>query len=933
MSVIGDTTNKNDIIVATESSEDSINAGNGSDIIDGGYGDDTIFGGNGKDLLFGGLGSDYIYGGNGMDVVYGGAGDDVIHGGDGTATGDNGPDIIYGDGYDGIRRNADGSAYVTADGGLVFGSYDPDGKFVEGAGAFDVGSDLIYGGNGAETIYGDNGLADSVGNPEIAAPGGNDAIFGGNGADHIHGEGGNDVIAGESGGDTLSGGTGDDSFVYHATAAASDSGAAASDLITDFARGEDKIDLRPLLDTTDLEWGGTTPTPNGVWYEHDLVNAVTYVYADVTGADGNGTTVTPELIIRVTGIHDLAPDDFLGVVNQAPEAQNVHVTGDEDATILVTLSGTDADGDVASFMLLTLPQHGSLYTDGDFSEEALTDTPYANASFFFVPDQDFAGEVSFQYTVVDNQGAADGTPAEARITVNAIDDPLTTLGTAIDGYIVGATVFADENNDKVLDAGEASTTTGANGQFSLVGGNGPLVLIGGTDMSTGLPFAGILTAPEGSTVVTPLTTLIAALAELTGDVSVAENQIAASLGLTPPEGQSLTTYDPVQDAFAGDPYALAIYSAGVQIQNTIVLAAAATGTSIDATAEAVVRALAATIDDLETGGTVELADTQVIDDLVSAADPTGTLDLAAAVDVIAAINDAVATGATLEEVVKAAVVAQSEEAGTAAGSDDPSTFIGALDLTIANAEVGIVAGVQPGGVGTTGADSVVGGDGNDALDGQAGNDTLIGAAGNDYLFGGTGRDLLEGRDGDDQLFGGSENDTLVGGAGADVLDGGENPGGVRPDRDTVDYSLEGGPNGVTVNLATGEATDTFGDSDTLSNIEKVIGTVLADHFIGGDPANNFPGESEQFEGQGGNDTITGGNPLDIFTWSIYENAASGIIVNLTSAPIDLNGAGDVIAAGTARDGDGGIDNLSNVNRIRGSAFCRSHLWQRYHAQQ
>jgi Ca2+-binding RTX toxin-like protein len=744
MSVIGDSTNKNDVIVATETSEESINAGSGNDIVDGGNGDDTIYGGNGKDLLFGGLGNDYIYGGNGMDVVYGGAGDDVIHGGDGTATGDNGPDIIYGDGYDGIKRNADGSAYVTEDGSFVTGSYDADGRFVESAGTFDVGSDLIYGGNGAEIIYGDNGLVDGNGNPTIPAPGGDDAIFAGNGADRAYGEGGNDVIAGESGGDTLSGGTGNDVFVYDATSYASDSSAAASDLITDFSRGEDKIDLRLLLDTTDLEWGGTTPTPNGVWYEQDLANAVTYVYADVTGSDGDGPTVTPELIIRITGIHDFELDDFLGVVNQAPEAQNVHVTGDEDATILVTLTGTDADGDVASFILLTLPQHGTLYTDGGLSEEALKDTPYENASFFFVPDHDFNGEVSFQYTVVDNDGATDATPATATISVSNVDDPDSNQGSAIDGYIVGATVFADADNDKVLDAGEASTTTVANGQFTLVGDSGPLVLIGGTDMSTGLPFTGILTAPEGSTVVTPLTTLISALAELTGDVSAAEDHVAAALGLTLPEGQSLTTYDPVQDAFAGDVDALAIYSAGIQIQNTIVLAAAATGTSIDATAEAVVDALATTIDDLGTGGTVDLADALVIGDLVSAADPTGTLDLAAAVDVIAAINDAVTASATLKEVVQAAVVAQSEEASSAAESDDPSAFIGALDQTIADAEVGIVAGVQPGGVGTPGADSLVGGAGNDAFDGQAGNDTLIGAAGDDYLFGGTGRDLLEG---------------------------------------------------------------------------------------------------------------------------------------------------------------------------------------------
>lgn len=45
-------------------------------------------------------------------------------------------------------------------------------------------------------------------------------------------------------------------------------------------------------------------------------------------------------------------------------------------------------------------------------------------------------------------------------------------GVVADGWISGATVFRDTNNNGVLDAGEASTTTGAQGQFSLDGGGG-----------------------------------------------------------------------------------------------------------------------------------------------------------------------------------------------------------------------------------------------------------------------------------------------------------------------------------------------------------------------------------------------------------------------------------------------------------------------------
>ena len=61
-----------------------------------------------------------------------------------------------------------------------------------------------------------------------------------------------------------------------------------------------------------------------------------------------------------------------------------------------------------------------------------------------------------------------------------------------DGYVFGATVFADADGDGELDAGESFTTTDANGTFVLTGGSGPLVAFGGTDISTGLQFAGKL---------------------------------------------------------------------------------------------------------------------------------------------------------------------------------------------------------------------------------------------------------------------------------------------------------------------------------------------------------------------------------------------------------------------------------------------------------
>lgn len=97
------------------------------------------------------------------------------------------------------------------------------------------------------------------------------------------------------------------------------------------------------------------------------------------------------------------------------------------------------------------------------------------------------------------------------------------------------------------------------------------------------------------------------------------------------------------------------------------------------------------------------------------------------------------------------------------------------------------------------ANTITGTTQSDFIDGGGGADTLYGGLGNDSLSGAGGADQLFGEDGDDNLRGGGGNDILNGGAGFDE---------VRYDRDAAG----GGAAGVTVNLATGTATDGFGNT-------------------------------------------------------------------------------------------------------------------------
>jgi len=93
-------------------------------------------------------------------------------------------------------------------------------------------------------VFGDTLDGDSDAN-SIWGGGGNDRIAGNSGKDDLFGDEGNDIISGGSGDDTISGGTGadrlegnsgNDLFVFTETDT-------AVDVIVDFARGRDKIDV------------------------------------------------------------------------------------------------------------------------------------------------------------------------------------------------------------------------------------------------------------------------------------------------------------------------------------------------------------------------------------------------------------------------------------------------------------------------------------------------------------------------------------------------------------------------------------------------------------------------------------------------------------------------------------------------------------------
>jgi Ca2+-binding RTX toxin-like protein/subtilisin-like proprotein convertase family protein len=99
----------------------------------------------------------------------------------------------------------------------------------------------------------------------------NDEIYGNDGIDNIKGNAGNDLIIGGKGADVLLGGTGNDQFIFKNL---TDSTTTASDLIIDFTKGEDKINLSDLGFEDITNQSVSNNSAHGLEYYFDDKNTV-----------------------------------------------------------------------------------------------------------------------------------------------------------------------------------------------------------------------------------------------------------------------------------------------------------------------------------------------------------------------------------------------------------------------------------------------------------------------------------------------------------------------------------------------------------------------------------------------------------------------------------------------------------------------------------
>jgi Ca2+-binding RTX toxin-like protein len=339
----------------------------GYDYLDGGRGDDYLDGGGWDDRLVGGEGSDVLIGGGGADRMSGGEGSDRFYVDDPLdlviEAADDGSDTIYAStsytlrayqSVEGLRAESETATtamtlignelgqYVVGNDGInvLIGNAGSDRIFgLSGADTLDggLGSDRLSGGLGSDQAVYASATMGVVADLQTSAANTGDAagdiffdienLFGsafgdtlrGNSyANYLKGEAGSDTLVGRLGRDVLAGGLANDIFLYNGV---TDSGTteATRDVITDFVKGQDKINLSAIdaiaataaNDAFVLLAKGTSVSAVGTghvgWYWLDYAEVVNDKTILRINNDGDATI---EMTIELRGLITLAASDF-----------------------------------------------------------------------------------------------------------------------------------------------------------------------------------------------------------------------------------------------------------------------------------------------------------------------------------------------------------------------------------------------------------------------------------------------------------------------------------------------------------------------------------------------------------------------------------------------------------------------------------------------
>lgn len=129
-------------------------------------------------------------------------------------------------------------------------------------------------------------------------------------------------------------------------------------------------------------------------------------------------------------------------INDAPVANNTNATTNEDVSVTITLSATDADGDSLTFTIVSNPTSGTL--------GSITPLNCCTATVVYTPDANANGVDSFTY--VANDSHVDSVAATVNITVNPVNDA--------PSFTPGGDVTVNEDSDAYAAAWATAISAG-----------------------------------------------------------------------------------------------------------------------------------------------------------------------------------------------------------------------------------------------------------------------------------------------------------------------------------------------------------------------------------------------------------------------------------------------------------------------------------------
>jgi len=233
--------------------------------------------------------------------------------------------------------------------------------------------------------------------------------------------------------------------------------------------------------------------------------------------------------------------------NQSPQINGLSTIfyPNENQTSVITVNASDPETSNLSYSLSG--DNASLFEISSSGVIVFKSAPdYENPT-------DTDKDNSYQINVLVSDGDLLVSQAISILVQNLAD---LVSGIVVDGYVAGATVFQDLNNNKSFDSGEPNASTNALGGFSLtprsIDINAPIRVVNGFDLASNEIHPSIMdisVSESGSYIITPISTLVGRLKVKDTSLlkKVPESMVAGSLGisLTDSPNNSILGFDPI----------------------------------------------------------------------------------------------------------------------------------------------------------------------------------------------------------------------------------------------------------------------------------------------------------------------------------------------------------------------------------------------------